>query len=87
MLPGFGWSTVGAEQNDPDTLNNLLFGHMEQTPSFHDLFNDSASNPSAFPLMGSMNDEDNGFLGNDSSTQFSFHGDDGASQGSVIRND
>lgn len=70
MLPSFGWSTVGAEQNDPDTLNNLLFGPIEITPSFNDLFPDPMEDSSSFGFHGTSRDEDNGLVGNDSSSPF-----------------
>ena len=81
MLPGFGWSTVGAEQNDPDTLNNLLFGHIEQTPSFNDLFQDVLPSTSSFGPADSMRDDDPAYMGNDSSSHVSFHDPDNTVQG------
>lgn len=70
MLPSFGWSTVGAEQNDPDTLNNLLFGPIEMTPSFNDLFPDPLEDSSSFGLHGASRDEENTLTGNDTNSPF-----------------
>ncbi|KAK8810283.1 hypothetical protein WA538_002858, partial [Blastocystis sp. DL] len=58
MIPSFGWSTVGAEQNDPDTVNNLLFGHIEATPTFSDVLADQLDDSSSFGLLGSSKSDD-----------------------------
>ena len=58
MIPSFGWSTAGAEQNDPDTVNNLLFGHIEATPAFSDVFADQLDDSSSFGLLGSSKSDD-----------------------------
>ena len=81
MLPGYGWSTVGAEQNDPDTLNNLLFGHIEQTLFFNDLFPDVIPSTSSFGTADSMRDEDPAFMGNENISHVSFHDSDHIQQG------
>ena len=62
MIPSFGWSTVGTEQNDPDTVNNLLFGHIEATPSYVDIFNDQMDDSSSFGLLGNSKSDDNGMF-------------------------
>lgn len=76
MLPSFGWSTVGAEQNDPDTLNNLLFGPVEMTPSFNDLFPDINDESSSFGLFGSTRDDETTLSTNDSSSYFNVNEND-----------
>lgn len=76
MLPNFGWSTVGAEQNDPDTLNNLLFGPVEMTPSFNDLFPDINDEASSFGLFGSTRDDETTLSTNDSSSLFNINEND-----------
>lgn len=76
MLPSFGWSTVGAEQNDPDTLNNLLFGPVEMTPSFNDLFPDINDETSSFGLFGSTRDDETTLSTNDSSSLFNINEND-----------
>ena len=61
MFSNFGWSTVGAEQNDPDTVNNLLFGHMEMTPTLGDLFPDAMDDSSSYGVYSSVKDDDSVF--------------------------
>ena len=50
---------MGTEQNDPDTVNNLLFGHIEATPNYVDIFNDQMDDSSSFGLLGNSKSDDN----------------------------
>lgn len=49
---------MGAEQNDPDTVNNLLFGHIEATPSYLDLFNEQMDDSSSLGLLGNSKSDE-----------------------------
>ena len=65
MLPSFGWSTVGAEQNDPDTLTNFMFGPAGLTNSLGDIFADQQDDYSSFGLSGTSKEEDSAIAGNE----------------------
>lgn len=58
MIPSFGWSALGAEQNDPDTVNNLLFGHMEEPTLFQDLLPDALDDSSSMGLLTHSKSDD-----------------------------
>lgn len=58
MYPSLGWSTVGAEQNVPDTVNNILFGNMEDEPIFPDFFHDPLDDSSSVSLRAMSRSED-----------------------------
>ena len=58
MIPSFGWSALGAEQNDPDTVNNLLFGHMEEPTLFQDLLPDAMDDSSSMGLLTHSKSDD-----------------------------
>ena len=64
LLPTVDWGTVGTEQGNPDTVNNLLFGHVEATPSFTELFLDPLDDSSSYGQLGaSRDDESSGTAG------------------------
>lgn len=65
MLPSFGWSTVGAEQNDPDTLTSFMFGPAGLTNSLGDIFPDQQDDYSSFGLSGTSKEEDSSNTGNE----------------------
>ena len=71
MLTSFGWSTVGAEQNDPDTLNHLLFGPTEMSSSFGDLIFDQHDDYSSFGVSGASKEEESVINGTDWGTSAS----------------
>ena len=58
MIPSFGWSALGAEQNDPDTVNNLLFGHMEEPTLFQDLLPDALDDSLSMGLLTHSKSDD-----------------------------
>ena len=71
MLTSFGWSTVGAEQSDPDTLNHLLFGSADMSNSFGDMMFDQHDDYSSFGVSGASKEEESVITGTEWGTSAS----------------
>ena len=71
MLTSFGWSAVGAEQNDPDTLNHLLFGPTDMGNSFGDMMFDQHDDYSSFGVSGASKEEESVVTGTEWGTSAS----------------
>lgn len=71
MLTSFGWSTVGAEQSDPDTLNHLLFGSTDMSNSFGDMMFDQHDDYSSFGVSGASKEEESVITGTEWGTNAS----------------
>ena len=71
MLASFGWSTVGAEQSDPDTLNHRLFGSTDMTNSFGDMMFDPHDDYSSFGVSGASKEEESVITGTEWGTSAS----------------